>query len=46
VGKNVKEKVILRFNTFPQIWVIALDELSSEGNACNWSDMLAHRLKE
>ena len=32
--------------TFPQSWVITLDQLASEGKACNWSDMLAHRLKE
>lgn len=32
--------------TFPQIWVIALDQLTRVGKACNWSDMLAHQLKE
>ena len=32
--------------TFPQNWVIALDQLAREGKACNWSDMLAHQLKE
>ena len=32
--------------TFLPIWVIALDQLASEGKSCNWSDMLAHMLKE
>jgi len=32
--------------TFPQSWVITLDQLAKEGKSCNWSDMLAHRLKE
>jgi len=32
--------------TFPQSWVIVLDQLASEGKTCNWPDMLAHRLKE
>jgi len=32
--------------TFPQSWVIVLDQLAREGKACNWSDMLAHQLKE
>ena len=32
--------------TFPQIWVIVLDQLAREGKSCNWSDMLAHQLKE
>ena len=33
-------------DTFLQSWVIVLDQLVSEGKACNWSDMLAHQLKE
>ena len=32
--------------TFPQSWVIALDQLDREGIPCNWSDILAHQLKE
>ena len=32
--------------TFPQSWVIALDQLSREGKPCNWSNILAHQLKE
>ncbi len=32
--------------TFPKSWVIALEQLDSEGKACNWSNMLAHTLKE
>lgn len=32
--------------TFPQSWVIALDQLAREGKACNWSNMLAHQQKE
>lgn len=31
--------------TFPQSWVIALDQLAREGKPCNWSGMLAHQLK-
>ena len=27
--------------TFPQSWVITLDQLAIEGKACNWFDMLA-----
>lgn len=32
--------------TFPHSWMIMLDKLASEGKACNWSDMLVHRLME
>ena len=32
--------------TFPQSWVITLDQLAREGKPCNWSGMLAHQLKE
>ena len=32
--------------TFLQSWVIALDQLASEGKKCNWSDVLSHRLKK
>lgn len=32
--------------TFPQSWVITLDQLASEGKACNQFEMLAHKLKE
>jgi len=32
--------------TFPQSWVIALDQLAREGKPCNSSSMLAHKLKE
>lgn len=30
--------------TFPQSWVIELDQLAREGKPCNW--LLAHQLKE
>lgn len=32
--------------TFPQSWVIMLDQLLREGKPYNSSDMLAHQLKE
>ena len=32
--------------TFPQSWVIALEQLAREGKACNWFEILAHRLKD
>ena len=32
--------------TFHQIWVIALDPLTRQGRPYNWSDILAHQLKE
>jgi len=32
--------------TFPQSWVIMLDQLAREGKACNWYDMLTHQLNE
>lgn len=32
--------------TFPQSWVIVLDQLDREGKPCNWSSKLAHQPKE
>jgi len=31
--------------TFPQGWVVTLDQLVSDGKPCNWSNLLAHQLK-
>lgn len=32
--------------TFPQSWVITLDQLAREGKPCNWFGILVHQLKE
>lgn len=54
LGKVYQYLVIFEFHlygqesmeTFPQSWVITLDQLAREGKACIWFNMLAHQLKE